>query len=58
MSCIYTDMEMAASAGTFDHIIPLSLGGRNQFCVWSDSSFNSRLGDEIDGAIANDVEEI
>jgi hypothetical protein len=54
MYCIYTDQEVEEANGNFDHIIPLSLGGLDQFCIWADEVFNSRMGEKIDGAIAND----
>jgi hypothetical protein len=55
MYCIYTDREVETASGNWDHIIPLSLGGLNQFCVWADKTFNSKMGEKIDGAIANDA---
>lgn len=53
MYCIYTDAEVDDANG--DHIIPLSLGGNDAFCVWSDKNFNSAVGSKVDGAIANDA---
>jgi hypothetical protein len=52
MYCIYTDTE--TDKGNPDHIVPLSLGGCDEFTIWCDRDFNSRLGTKIDGAIAND----
>ena len=54
MYCIYTDTDVAEADGNYDHIVALSLGGDNGFCVWSDKKFNSDLGHKIDGALAND----
>ena len=54
MYCIYTDAEVDEANGNLDHIIPLSLGGKNGFCVWSDANFNSVIGSKVDGAVAND----
>lgn len=54
MYCIYTDTDVPDDAGNLDHIIPLSLGGRDQFTVWSNKDFNSRIGGAVDGAMAND----
>ena len=54
MYCIYTDLDVKPDNGNYDHVIPLSLGGHNQFCVWSDRDFNSKVGEKVDGAIAND----
>jgi hypothetical protein len=53
--CIYTDTDVADADGNYDHIIPLSLGGNNGFCVWSDEEFNSKVGSKVDGAVANDA---
>jgi len=52
--CIYTDSEVPEHAGNFDHIIPLALGGSDRFTIWSDKSYNSDMGSQVDGRIAND----
>jgi hypothetical protein len=52
--CIYTDAEVSKNEGNFDHIVPISLGGKDDFCVWSSKQFNAKMGSRIDGAIAND----
>lgn len=54
MYCIYTNRLVPQDKGNWDHIIPLSLGGSNRFCIWSDADFNSRMGSRVDGAMAND----
>lgn len=54
MYCIYTDREVAEPDGNWDHVIPLSLGGANDFTVWSDEKYNSRIGSTVDGAINKD----
>jgi hypothetical protein len=54
MYCIYTDTEVAEVDGNYDHIIPLSLGGDDGFCVWSDRQFNSKIGSKVDGTLTND----
>lgn len=54
MYCIYTDKEVPEAEGNLDHVIPLSLGGDNKFTIWADLKFNSTVGSEVDGAIAND----
>jgi hypothetical protein len=54
MYCIYTDREVPEAEGNLDHIFPLSLGGDNKFTIWAERKFNSTLGTEVDGAIAND----
>jgi hypothetical protein len=55
MYCIYTDVEVDEANGNYDHVVPLSLGGADGFCVWSDKTFNSVVGSKIDGAVANDA---
>ena len=52
--CPYTDKEIDASATTPEHIVPLALGGVNAFTIPVDSAFNSSVGSEIDGVVAND----
>jgi hypothetical protein len=52
--CIYTDKDIADEEGNPDHVVPLSLGGANGFRVFSDKQFNSTVGSNVDGAIAND----
>jgi len=52
--CIYTDREVATDAGNWDHVVPLSLGGHNDFVVWSDEKTNSDLGSQVDGKLKND----
>lgn len=54
MYCPYTDNELEAHALNCEHIIPLSLGGSNQFVIHVDAAFNSKAGSKIDGALAND----
>lgn len=54
MYCIYTDAEVASEDGNWDHVIPLSLGGANDFTVWSDEAYNSKVGSAVDGAINKD----
>lgn len=54
MYCIYTDSEVASEDGNWDHVIPLSLGGANDFTVWSDEAYNSKVGSTVDGAINKD----
>lgn len=54
MYCIYTDSDVPQAEGNLDHIIPKSLGGCDEFTVWSDRDFNAKMGHEVDGAMAND----
>ena len=52
--CPYTDREVPESATSSEHIIPLSLGGVNGFEIPVDAAFNSKAGNELDGALANE----
>ena len=52
--CIYTDKEILKENSNTEHIIPLSLGGSNDFTINVDKEFNSKVGSEIDGALSND----
>ena len=54
MYCIYTGQDVPEKDGNWDHIFPLSLGGKNQFVVWSDAACNSTLGSKVDGVLARD----
>ncbi len=53
--CPYTDLELPEDATTPEHIIPLSLGGSNEFCIPVDKKFNIEAGSKIDGVLANDI---
>ena len=52
--CPYTNREIPESGTSREHIIPLSLGGVNGFEIAVDATFNSKLGADIDGALANE----
>ena len=52
--CPYTDRDIPDSRADSEHIIPLSLGGVNGFEIPVDADFNSRVGSELDGALANE----
>ena len=52
--CPYTDREMPRHETNSEHIIPLALGGLNGFEIHTDAAFNSKLGSELDGSLAND----
>lgn len=52
--CPYTDRDIPLTESSPEHIIPLALGGMNGFTIAVSSDFNSRVGSEIDGALAND----
>lgn len=52
--CPYTDSEMSPSDCSSEHILPLSLGGMNGIELPVSRLHNSKLGSEVDGAVAND----
>lgn len=52
--CPYLGKEIPLAKATREHIIPLALGGANGFEILADGKFNSKVGAEIDGALAND----
>lgn len=52
--CPYTDRDIPLTDSSPEHIIPLALGGMNGFTIPVSKDFNSRVGSEIDGALAND----
>jgi hypothetical protein len=49
--CPYTDRELNESETNEEHILPLALGGSDQFVIPVDKSANSTVGSDIDGAI-------
>lgn len=52
--CPYTDSDLPINECSPEHIIPLALGGTNGFEVPVSAPFNSKVGSEIDGAMAKD----
>lgn len=52
--CIYTDRDVPHAEGNWDHVVPLSLGGSDEFVVWSDRTTNSQLGSQVDGKLGQD----
>jgi hypothetical protein len=52
--CPYADRDIPISESSPEHIIPLALGGMNGFTIPVSKDFNSNVGSEIDGALAND----
>ena len=52
--CPYTDCDLPENETSSEHIVPLSLGGANGFEIPVDADFNSNLGSELDGALANE----
>ena len=55
MYCIYSDKEIASDEISKEHIIPLSLGGSDEFVISVDRESNARIGSKIDGALSNDL---
>ncbi|TWC63178.1 hypothetical protein FB597_11124 [Herbaspirillum sp. SJZ099] len=54
MYCPYTDEELLPTETNCEHIIPLSLGGSNQFTIGVNAKFNAEVGSKVDGVLAND----
>ena len=54
MYCIYTNTDIEASDSNEEHIIPLSLGGKNGFTIKVSKNINSDLGSKLDGALNKD----
>jgi hypothetical protein len=52
--CPYTDRDIPVIESSPEHIIPLALGGLNSFTLPVSAVFNSKVGTDIDGALAND----
>lgn len=52
--CPYTDQLLGADGTSPEHIIPLSLGGCDQFTIPVCKKFNAEAGSAIDGALANE----
>jgi hypothetical protein len=52
--CIYINEMIEFNGSNLEHIIPLSLGGCNEFVIRVDVNKNSILGYQIDGKMSND----
>lgn len=52
--CIYTNEYIEKDKANIEHIIPLSLGGSDQFTIYVNKEFNSKVGSSIDGQLANE----
>ncbi|MGL4579866.1 MAG: hypothetical protein ACRCVP_13340 [Shewanella xiamenensis] len=50
--CIYTDSQTDDPSP--EHIIPLSLGGHNDFSISVDRKFNNDIGSKVDGKFSSD----
>ena len=55
MYCIYNDKLVDEENSNLEHIIPLSLGGCDEFSIKVDSKINSELGSAIDGKMSKDI---
>jgi hypothetical protein len=52
--CPYTDRDLDIEETNREHIIPLALGGVDRFEIRVCREFNSTVGSDVDGALAND----
>lgn len=52
--CIYSGKEIKESDSNVEHIIPLSLGGSNEFTINVSKECNSYLGSKVDGKMTRD----
>ena len=55
MYCIYSGKEITPEEATVEHIIPLSLGGNDQFTIYVEKKSNSDVGSKIDGKFSQDL---
>ena len=54
MYCIYSGKEINESEANVEHIIPLSLGGSDEFIIMVSKELNSCLGSKVDGKMTQD----
>lgn len=54
MYCIYSGKEINESEANVEHIIPLSLGGSDEFTIMVSKESNSYLGSKVDGKMTQD----
>ena len=52
--CPYTDKEIPLADTAPEHVVPLSLGGVNEFCVRTEKKANWDLGSKIDARLADE----
>ena len=52
--CPYSNTEIPCSQSSLDHIVPLSLGGANEWRIRVSENLNNDLGSKIEGALANE----
>jgi len=54
MYCIYSNKDIEDKLCSKQHIIPLSLGGIDDFTISIARTFNSKLGSKVEGALINE----
>lgn len=54
MYCIYSQADIDEQYCSRQHILPLSLGGVDDFSISIDKKINSELGSRIEGALTNE----
>lgn len=52
--CPYLGREVNIDQTNVEHVIPLALGGSDEFVVRAETEMNSKLGSTIDGVLANE----
>ena len=52
--CIYSNKKICETLMNPEHIIPLSLGGCDDFTILVDKAKNSEVNQKVDGVINND----
>ncbi len=55
MYCIYSGKELNDNEMNIEHIIPLALGGNDEFTIYVSKEKNSIIGSKIDGKFCNDT---
>ncbi len=55
MYCIYLDKEIDEKITSLQHIVPLALGGANEFSIKIDRAINSMLSSKIEGPLSNEL---
>lgn len=52
--CPYLGREADIDLTNIEHVIPLALGGSDEFVVRADTEMHSKLGSAVDGVLANE----
>lgn len=52
--CPYTDREIPLADSAREHVVPLSLGGVNEFCIRTEKKANLEVGSKIDARLADE----